>query len=444
MKVLKARGTEFVFDGEPIRLKGFGLGSWLNIEHFMIGLPSSEKTFRYTVRELFGEAVTKEFFGNFYNSFIGEDDFRFLKECGVNCVRVPINYRLFIDDQDNKAYKEEGFTYLDRLLKLCEKYEIFALIDLHTTPGGQNPDWHSDNDMGVPLFWQYQVFRKQTEGLWREIAKRLSSYTYLMGYDLLNEPAMADWSALNEFYEDVIGLIREVDQDHMIILEGDQFSMDFSGLKRFEDDNLALGFHYYPTVWHPDLLSKDISRDERKARIEEGLLKLVGLRDEFDMPAFCGEFGYGRDCGKKSFTRELLEDTLEIYEKYQLDWFLWSYKDADFMSIVYPEHDTKWMKLTKVIESKWSQDIEKEQATELLEYLKAHHFKKLTEEDSYMLQFRIRAMLYYLQQKYILAPLLSCNDGAELVKMPSDFEFDKCVIYDEMKLLVEKYIGKKY
>ena len=41
--------------------------------------------------------------------------------------------------------------------------------DLHTVPGGQNPDWHSDNGTGYTLFWQYGVFRQQMVMLWKEI-----------------------------------------------------------------------------------------------------------------------------------------------------------------------------------------------------------------------------------------------------------------------------------
>lgn len=284
MEVLKAKGRDFEFKGKRIHLRGYGIGTWLNIEHFMIGLPTSERTIKNTIGGVYGDEIRDRFFEKFVDRFISDKDFEFLKNCGINCIRVPINYRLFVNDNNIEQYKEEGFAYLERLLDLCEKYEMFALIDLHAVPGGQNPDWHSDNDLGIPLFWQYQLFRKQTSELWGKIAKRLRKYTYLMGYDLLNEPAMADWDLLNEFYEDTINIIREEDDQHMIILEGDHFSMDFSGLRKFDDSNIAIGFHYYPTVWHPDLLSNKISRDQRKQRIEDGLIRLINLKDEFDCP----------------------------------------------------------------------------------------------------------------------------------------------------------------
>lgn len=439
MEILKAKGRDFEFKGKRIHLRGYGIGTWLNIEHFMIGLPTSERTIKNTIGGVCGEEIRDRFFEKFVDGFISDKDFVFLKNCGINCVRVPINYRLFVNDNNIEQYKEEGFAYLERLLDLCEKYEMFALIDLHAVPGGQNPDWHSDNDLGIPLFWQYQMFRKQTSKLWGKIAKRLRKYTYLMGYDLLNEPAMADWDLLNEFYEDTINTIREEDDQHMIILEGDHFSMDFSGLRKFEDSNIAIGFHYYPTVWHPDLLSNKISRDQRKQRIEDGLIRLINLKDEFDCPIFCGEFGYGKDCGEKEFTRKLLEDTLDIFKKYQLDWFLWSYKDANFMSIVYPQSCSKWLRLTKVIESKWTQDIEKHQANKILDFIKDNYFINMSDDEKYLLQFRIRSILYFLQSRYIIKPAIDNINGTELINMAKDFKFEKCDIYSEMKELISRY-----
>ena len=438
MEALKARSIEFEFKEKRIRLRGYGVGTWLNIEHFMMGIPASEKIIKNTIAGIYNEEAKGRFFNKFYDEFMCAADFKFLKDCGINCIRVPVNYRLFINDQSVTEYKEEGFAYLEKLLSLCEEYEIFALIDMHAVPGGQNPDWHSDNDMGVPLFWQYQVFRKQTSELWGEIARRLKKYTYLMGYDLLNEPAMADWDALNEFYEDTIKIIRQTDKEHLIVLEGDYFSMDFSGLRKFEDSNIALGFHYYPTVWRPDLLSDSITRDERRTHIEEGLIKLIKIKEKFNCPVFCGEFGYGADCGEKDFTREILEDTLEIFEKHQLDWFLWSYKDADFMSIVFPKNESKWMGMVKSIRTKWTQDVEKHQANKILEFIADNYFDQMTEDEKYQLQFRVRGMLYSLQSRYITSPVLNCIEEEEFNNMASDFRFDKCCIYEEMKLLIEK------
>lgn len=67
--------------------------------------------------------------------------------------------------------------------------------------------------------------------MWGEIAKRFADREFLFGYDLLNEPAMCQWEALNEFYRETIQEIRKSDRNHMIVLEGDHFAMDFRELE---------------------------------------------------------------------------------------------------------------------------------------------------------------------------------------------------------------------
>ena len=440
MKFLQVEGKHFTYNGEKIRLRGFGIGTWLNLEHFMIGIPTSEQMLKTAFEEVYGTEVRDQFFKNYYESFFKEADFKLLKECGVNYIRIPFNYRLFIDDNNTDEFKEEGFLYFDHLLSLCNKYEIFAMLDLHTSPGAQNPDWHSDNSYGVPLFWEYQALRRQVTQLWKAIASRYSEEPYLMGYDLLNEPAMAKWPMLNEFYEETIAAIREVDQNHVIILEGDHFSMDFSGLKHFDDKQLALGFHYYPTVWYPDLLDPNMDRTLRKQQIADGLDHLLNIRDQFNCPAFCGEFGYGIDCGEPEFTRNLLEDTLDLMEEREMDWVLWCYKDAHFMSMIAPKESSRWMIFAREIEAEWSQDVEKAQATAILDLIAKNYFSALTEAERYLLQFRLRANLYLLQKNHIIIPKLKLISKAEILEMSFDFSFDNCKVYSEFKDLMKKVL----
>lgn len=77
--------------------------------------------------------------------------------------------------------------------------------DLHTTPGGQNPDWHSDNMTGIPQFWHFRIFQEQIVKLWKAIAARYKEEPFLLGYDLLNEPFLMPKKEglLNAFLEEV-------------------------------------------------------------------------------------------------------------------------------------------------------------------------------------------------------------------------------------------------
>ncbi|MFX0209410.1 MAG: cellulase family glycosylhydrolase, partial [Candidatus Hodarchaeota archaeon] len=168
---IKVDGPNFVVNGKKITFRGFGVGNWLNIEHFMIGLPGSESQLKKAIENAYGPKKASEFWEKYHLCYINEKDFQFLNEIGVNSIRLSFNYHLFESDLKPFSYDPNGFHQLDRILKLCEKYNIYAILDLHAAPGGQNPDWHSDNATGEALFWEHKDFQKRVIELWKYIAQ---------------------------------------------------------------------------------------------------------------------------------------------------------------------------------------------------------------------------------------------------------------------------------
>lgn len=441
---VKVKGKEFSFGGKPILFSGLGVGSWLNMEHFMMGMPGTDKQIRETFAQVLGKEDAEAFFDSFIMNFMGEEDFAFLRDAGVNLLRVPFNYRLFIDDEHPDAYKEEGFRYLDRLLAFCSKYEIFLLPDLHTVPGGQNPDWHSDNQTGIPQFWHYGILQEQMVGLWKKIAARYREETYLLGYDLLNEPfLMPKMDGMpSGFYEKVTRAIREVDQNHIIFLEGDFFSMDFSSVALPEDEQTALTFHFYPGVWETHLTKKDFDAGKRVKRMDELLTGFDGLREQFGRPILCGEAGVDIDREDIPFTMQLVEETLALFHKHELSWTLWSYKDAQWMGLAWPKDDTGWMELVRKVRDKWSHYGQMQIADELMDEIGKRYTQDFSKELKYELQFRLRGLLYRMEQEYLLKPLLMEYEKETLLALPESFRFENCGFYEEYRDLLKKYSWK--
>ncbi len=52
---VKVNSMEFTKAGKPILFRGMGIGSWLNMEHFMLGIPTPDNQIRKTVKEVFGK-----------------------------------------------------------------------------------------------------------------------------------------------------------------------------------------------------------------------------------------------------------------------------------------------------------------------------------------------------------------------------------------------------
>lgn len=85
--------------GDEIRLRGFCLGSWLNMEAFMVGYPGSETEFRRAVAKVLGEQKAEYFFERFLHYFVSQSDVDYVKSLGCNLMRVAINYHHFEDDE---------------------------------------------------------------------------------------------------------------------------------------------------------------------------------------------------------------------------------------------------------------------------------------------------------------------------------------------------------
>lgn len=442
MGFVRVNGNKFDLDGSNMKFAGLGIGSWLNMEHFMLGIPTTDKQIRESFTEIFGEKNSYKFFDDFIMNFCTEDDFRFLSETGINLVRVPFNYRLFLDDNNPYQLKEEGFRYFDRLIEMCSKYKIYLLPDLHAVPGGQNPDWHSDNETGIPQFWHFDLFQEQMVFLWKSIAERYVNEEYILGYDLLNEPFLmpAEDGKLQVFYEKVTKAIREVDNNHIIFLEGDFFAMDFSAIKELRDEQTAITFHFYPTVWESDLCDINYPRDKRREVFEERFKTLLSGMTKFDRPLLCGEAGYGIEGDTLEHVLEMVEDTLDLFNKYDVSWTLWCYKDAKFMGVVYPDENSLWLQFVDEIHKEWTHYGEMDMGKGVISDISKMFPGEASDELKYQMQFRERAIFFKFQKEQILKPLLQEWGWEKIKNIPKSFLFKNCKFYDDYQEVLYKYI----
>lgn len=441
MQFVKVKGDRFYCGEKEMLFTGLGVGSWLNLEHFMLGIPTPEKQIRESFCEIFGKKNSEQFFDEFVYDFLGEEDFQFLRDTGINLIRVPFHYGLFIDDKEPEKLREKGFEYFDRILKFCTKYEIYLLPDLHSVPGGQNPDWHSDNQTGTPQFWHYGVFQEHAVKLWKAIAARYKGEPYLLGYDLLNEPYLmpAEKGRIQKFYEKVTAAVREVDQNHILFLEGDHFAMDFSAIEELKDEQTAVTFHFYPTVWESELCDINYPREKRREIFEDRFKKMIVGMTRFGRPLLCGEAGYDIAGNNLQHVMEMVEDTLDLFAKYKVSWTLWCYKDAGFMGIAYPDAHSLWMEFADEIHKYWTHYLEMDMGRKIVEEMSDMFPGEVSEELKYQLQFRQRALLFTLQKEQILKPQLKRWGWEKVRKMPESFLFKNGNYYKEYQELLKKY-----
>lgn len=437
---VQVTGEDFTVNGEKIVFRGFGLGSWMNLEHFMIGLPGTDTMIKQAFADVYGQERSHAFFDRFLMEFVDERDFEFLKKLGVNHIRIPFNYKYFIDDQNPHEYRNEGFKYLDHIVGLCEKYEIYGILDLHSVPGGQNPDWHCDTSSGLPLFWEYGALRDTVIGLWSHIANYYKNQPWIAAYDIVNEPSMVTNAVVfNEFYRKVIAEIRKYDSRHIIFIEGNAFTTDFSMIDPIEDPQVAYEFHFYPFVAEPAVLTHEMERARRKEIFAEEFHRLITIREKYKRPIWCGELGLVFEKEDIDFQMTIIEDMLELCEQNDVSWALWTYKDAATMGIVYPRAETPWRQLTDSIRQVWNQHKEQEKGEALVDYMAGTYFKPISVEQRYPLQFRMRTIMQVICVEQNLKPFLEQLSWEEIYELPKSFHWEQCEHWSELAAVIVRY-----
>ncbi|KAK7048503.1 glycoside hydrolase family 5 protein [Favolaschia claudopus] len=356
---LKVSGTKIVDENDKeIILRGAGLGGWMNMENFISGYPGCEFQIREALSEAIGQEKSEFFFDKFLEYFFMEPDAKFFSSLGLNCIRLPFNYRHFEDDMNPRVLKESGFKHLDRVIDLCASHNIYTILDLHTAPGGQNTDWHSDHGGHIANFWNHKDFQDRVVWLWEKIAEHYKSNKWIAGYNPLNEPTDPAHTRVIQFYSRVHSAIRAVDPDHIIFFDGNTFASDFS---HFGDvhknwDNTAYSIHDYSIFGFPSAPEAYVSSNEQLRRLRRSYEKKRQWMDERGLCVWNGEWGpvYARKQYEGEATDSInevryrvLKDQLDIYNKDRLSWSIWLYKDIGFQGMVYLDLETPYMTLFK-------------------------------------------------------------------------------------------------
>lgn len=441
---LQVTGEDFTIDGEKILLRGFALGNWMNIEHFMIGMPGPDRMIQKAFRDVYGQEHAEEFFDSYLQNYMTEKDFLLLKSMGVNSLRIPINYQYFTDDQNPEVFLAKGFQYLDFIIGLCEKHEIYGIIDLHAVPGGQNPDWHADNGTGQAQFWNYACFRQQMVKLWGHIAAHYKDNRWVAGYDLLNEPSYGLTSEqFNDFYDQTIAEIRKVDPVHIFFLEGDDFGRSFELFHEPQDPQIAYAVHYYPFVIDVDVLDPGMAASERKAIFEKVFYRQLRARERFHRPLWCGESGleYLRD--QMPLYATMIGYILELCETNNISWSLWTYKDAQAMGIVFPADDAPWMNFVQDVSKKWSHHGEMAHSAEMLTRLAEEYFEPLSPSLWYDLEFRMRSIFHAIATEQVLKEKLKAIPWPEMKNLPASFAYENCAFHQEIIEYIHNFISSR-
>jgi hypothetical protein len=445
---LQIKGSDFVIGSRPVILRGVGLGNYMNIEHFMFGLPGAECQIRKAIETVYGEQNAALFWNRFHSSFLTDEDFAWYKSLGLNSVRLAMNYRHFEQDDNPGHYRSEGFELVDRVLKMGERHSLCVILDMHSAPGCQNPDWHSDNITGTAQFWYHKDCRERLVSLWKALARRYRDNPWVGGYDLLNEPVPADRTGagqmVDSFHHLAAAAIRSVDRNHIIFVEGDFYAQDTRQFIPFKDPQIACSVHYYPFFGLANDLDnrQKLTEKERISQVTESFKRSVSVEDiqgRLKRPVWCGETGIPLTVNHRQGMEQLLDDTLQSLEKQKVSWTLWNGKDARAMGILRPAENSPWMEISRRIKPFFDIGHElytaRQEAEAAVSKWDLEDTKR--EESIRDVQFRLLA-IRQLEEGSRMEKVLKGVPFPELLKALESFRFENCEVWPAVEASVKK------
>ena len=311
-------------NGEPILLRGFGLGGWLVPEGYMLhnqawiaGFESPTEIENHVI-DLIGVDAAENFWNLYRENYVAQADIDQIADWGFNHIRVPFHYKQFYDSTGTET--PMGYAIIDELISWCEPYNMYIILDMHCAPGGQNGGPISDSD-GTARLWLEESNKELTIQIWKEIATYYSNNTLIGGYDLINEPVLPGGVSLEEFkqlYVDITNAIREVDTNHLLFIEGNWYGTDFAGLTPPWDENMSYSFHKY---WGQTDLST--------------IQSYINMRNNYGVPLWMGESGEN--------SNHWYYEVFKLLEENNIGWNFWTHKKVDkitspFSAYVSPQY----------------------------------------------------------------------------------------------------------
>ena len=343
--------------GQPVYLRGVCVGGWMNMENFINGYPGSEHGIREALAHEIGEGKAQIFFDRWLDYFFAEEDVAYIASLGANVVRLALNYRHFESDAEPFKYRAQGFARLERIVKLCAKHDVYVILDLHAVQGWQSPDWHCDNANAPALFWMHPHFQERWIALWQELARRYKDNATIAGYDVVNEPLsdsplrVETFGTINRLYRRVVQAIRDVGDDHIIFLEGNNFGAHLNGFEPPFADNLVYSGHSYsPAASEPGVYPGTFLGHYFDATaMEQSHLQHEAAQyaQKYNVPLWIGEFGAPVNGAANEVPYRLcaLDDQITAFEKHWHHWTIWTYKDVGVMGLMMVSPQSEYLQL---------------------------------------------------------------------------------------------------
>ena len=309
--------------GEVVLLQGVNLGGWLLQESWMCPVNGEDRKWANldtleVLESRFGYEKTANLIKAYQDNWITEGDIKNIADMGCNVIRVPFWYRNFMKDENGTWITENldenpGFQRLDWVIDQAGKNGMYVILDMHGCPGGQSMDHCCGTLCRNDLYTDVNC-QNVMELLWTVIAARYKDNPVVAAYDIMNEPQnnsgyegehsydpwqKASWEMSNQIYDHMIKAIREIDNRHVITVEG---IWRVSNLP----DPMSMG-------WENVMYQTHLYDDNENFEIQTQAM--ADTMEKYGVAGYVGEF------------QNL--NGIEMCQTKNINWTTWTYKGTD-------------------------------------------------------------------------------------------------------------------
>ncbi|KAK9741073.1 hypothetical protein RND81_03G079400 [Saponaria officinalis] len=174
----------------------------------------------YQVTNGYGPDKAPQVMTEHWNTFIVEDDFRFISENGINAVRIPVGWWIASDPTPPKPFVGGSLLALDNAFIWAQKYGIKVIVDLHAAPGSQNGNDHSATRDGSLEWGKTDETIQQSVDAIEFLTARYAQNSQLYAVELINEPQSSGvpLDTLTKYYEAGYEAVRRHSSSAFVVM----------------------------------------------------------------------------------------------------------------------------------------------------------------------------------------------------------------------------------
>ena len=265
-----------------------------------------------------------------------ENDFRWMRDWGFDFVRLPMCYRLWIEDGDDYKLYEPMLEKIDRAVAIADKYGLHVSLSLHRGPG-----YSVNAEFTEPFnLWKDKEPLDAFCFHWQMLANRYRGVSKdKLSLDLINEPPAVGDRMSRADHERVIrttvAAIRQVSPDRIIVADGTSWGNEPA------PELADLGIAQSCRAYQPMILSHYKAHWVKSEKYPYPEWPGHGwdrkrLQQHFQKWADLAQKGVGVHCGEGGVYNKTphnvvlawLRDTLEILTGHGIGLALWNFRGS--------------------------------------------------------------------------------------------------------------------